>query len=80
MPEVIGDRGSGDYGSSSGNLGSSLGFNFETDLFGSNRKGAGNDFVGYFYDLKQTLKKSPLKSKLSLLLDDWEDPLYRGSR
>ena len=63
MPEVIGDRGSGDYGSSGNDLSGSLGFNFEMpDLFGSNRKGAGNDFVGYFYDLKQTHKKEPLKS------------------
>ena len=80
MPEVIGDRGSGDYGSSGNDLSGSLGFNFEMpDLFGSNRKGAGNDFVGYFYDLKQTHKKEP--SEIGKLLamskpDDWEDPLF----
>ena len=45
------------YGSGGDSVSGSLGFNFEMpDLFGSNRKGVGNDFVGYFYDLKQTKK------------------------
>lgn len=50
MPEVIGVPG-GTYGAGDG-LGG-LGFGFDMDLFGSNR-GTGNEFIGTFYDLKQS--------------------------
>ena len=58
MPEIVGVKGGTGYGRSGG-LGG-LGFGFEMDLFGSGRRvgddadGAGTEFVGTFYDLKQT--------------------------
>ena len=84
MPDIIGDKGTSGYGSGGDSVSGSLGFNFEMpDLFGSNRKGAGNDFVGYFYDLKQT-KKGEL-SEIGELLSmakpsDWEDPLFKQAQ
>ena len=51
------------------------------DLFGSNRKGAGNDFVGYFYDLKTNVQKRALEIGKLLAMskpDDWEDPLIEA--
>ena len=50
MPEIVGVPGGTGYGRGEG-LGG-LGFGFELDLFGSSR-GTGNEFIGYFYDLKQ---------------------------
>jgi hypothetical protein len=52
MPEIVGVKGGTGYGRSGG-LGG-LGFDFEMDLFGGNKRGTGNEFVGRFYDLKQT--------------------------
>jgi hypothetical protein len=52
LPEIAGVKGGTGYMDGGGGLG--IGFNWEMpDLFGSN-KGSGNEFVGYFYDLKQT--------------------------
>ncbi len=51
MPEIIGIRGGG-YGTGEGLGGLGFGFDLDMDLFGSD-KGAGNDFIGTFYDLKQ---------------------------
>lgn len=80
MPEIAGIKGGTSYGSGTGLAG--LGFNFDLDLFGSNSKGAGNDFVGHFYDLKQTRKGQP--SEIGQLLaqanGDWNDPNYGASR
>jgi hypothetical protein len=53
MPEMVGIKGGTGY-LANGGLGS-LGFDMEIpDLFGSNKRGKGNEFVGQFYDLKQT--------------------------
>jgi len=56
MPEIVGIKGGTGYGTGGG-LGG-LGFGFDMDLFGSSRRsgaeGGGNEFVGTFYDLKQT--------------------------
>ncbi len=53
MPELVGVKGGTGYGSGTG-LGG-LGFGFDMDLFGSSKsKGEGNEFIGHFYDLKQT--------------------------
>lgn len=52
MPEIVGVKGGTGYGRSGG-LGG-LGFDFDMDLFGGNKRGSGNEFVGHFYDLKQT--------------------------
>ncbi len=55
MPEIIGVKsglGSGPGGGLAG-----LGFGFDLDLFGSSKsRGTGNEFIGRFYDLKQTPK------------------------
>lgn len=65
MPEIVGVKGGTGYGRSGG-LGG-LGFGFEMDLFGSGRRsgddaeGAGTEFVGTFYDLKQTPEGEPTK-------------------
>ncbi len=55
MPEIIGVPGG--VGAAGEGLGG-LGFNFDMDLFGSNR-GTGNELIGTFYDLKQTPKNKP---------------------
>ena len=53
LPEVVGVRGG--LGSGAGGGFGGLGFDFDLpDLFGGNKRGNGNEFVGYFYDLKQT--------------------------
>ncbi len=59
MPEVIGVPG-GTYGTGDGLGGLGFGFtmDLDMDLFGSD-KGAGNDFVGTFYDLKQDDRGRP---------------------
>jgi hypothetical protein len=54
MPEIVGVKGGTGYGRSGG-LGG-LGFDFNMDLFGSNKRGAGNEFIGHFFDLKQDPK------------------------
>ena len=54
MPEIVGVKGGTGYGRSGG-LGG-LGFDFDMDLFGSDKRGAGNEFVGHFFDLKQDPK------------------------
>jgi hypothetical protein len=84
MPEMVGVRGGMGYGAGSGLAG--LGFGFEIpDLFGSNRRGSGNEFIGHFYDLKQTPAGRP--TDIGELLaraqsSDWEtDPdLIEASR
>ena len=84
MPDIVGDKGTSGYGSGGNGISESLGFNFAIpDLFGSNQKGAGNDFIGYFYDLKQN-KKGEL-SEIGELLSmakpsDWEDPLFKQAQ
>ena len=50
LPEIVGVAGGIGSGSGLGGLGP--GFSFDMDLFGSDN-GAGNDFLGSFYDLKQ---------------------------
>ncbi len=53
MPEIVGVKGGKGFGSGSGLSG--LGFGFDLDLFGSSKsRGTGNEFIGHFYDLKQT--------------------------
>ncbi len=53
MPEIVGVVGGMGAGRGEG-LGG-LGFNFDMDLFGSSKsRGSGNEFIGHFYDLKQT--------------------------
>ncbi len=55
MPEIIGVKGGLGTGPGGG-LGG-LGFGLDLDLFGSSKsRGTGNEFVGHFYDLKQTPK------------------------
>ncbi len=51
MPEIVGIKGGTGYGSD-GSLGG-LGFGFDMDLFGGSG-GKGDEFIGTFYDLKQT--------------------------
>ena len=55
MPEVVGVPGG--MGAGGGGMGG-LGFNFDMDLFGGSR-GTGNEFIGTFYDLKQTPDGEP---------------------
>lgn len=58
LPELAGIKGG--LGSGAGEGLSSIGFNFEIpDLFGSNARGSGNEFLGHFYDLKQTKDGDP---------------------
>ncbi len=53
MPEIVGIKGGAGFGAGEG-LGG-LGFGFDMDLFGSSKsRGGGNEFIGHFYDLKQT--------------------------
>lgn len=76
MPEIVGVKGGTGYGRAGG-LGG-LGFDFEMDLFGGNKRGSGNEFVGHFYDLKQT--RDGRRSEIGELVakaksTDWEtDP------
>jgi hypothetical protein len=76
MPEIVGVKGGAGYGQAGG-LGG-LGFDFEMDLFGGNKRGSGNEFLGHFYDLKQT--KDGRRTEIGELLakaksTDWEtDP------
>jgi len=58
LPEITGVKGGMGGGTGSGLGGLSLGFDFDMDLFGSNR-GTGNEFVGTLYDLKQTKGGKP---------------------
>ncbi|MBN2164626.1 MAG: hypothetical protein JXR25_03370 [Pontiellaceae bacterium] len=51
MPEIIGVRGG--VGAGTGRSLGGLGFGFDMDPFGAS-KGSGNEFIGAFYDLKQT--------------------------
>ena len=76
MPEITGVRGGTGLGSETG-LGS-LGFSMDLpDLFGSNRRGTGNEFVGHLYDLKQT-DDGEITNIGKLVAqrqsDDWQDP------
>lgn len=53
LPDTLGVRGGVGYGTGEG-LGN-IGFSLEIpDLFGSNRRGTGNEFIGQLYDLKQS--------------------------
>ncbi len=53
MPEIIGVKGGFSAGGGGGLA--SVGFGFDLDLFGSSKsRGGGNEFIGHFYDLKQT--------------------------
>ena len=76
MPEITGVRGGTGLGSRTG-LGS-LGFSMDLpDLFGSNRRGTGNEFVGHLYDLKQTDDGEITdigKLVAQRQSDDWQDP------
>ncbi|MBN2162399.1 MAG: hypothetical protein JXR25_08615 [Pontiellaceae bacterium] len=56
LPEIVGIAGG--IGTGNGLGGSTIGFDFDMNLFGSD-KGAGNDFIGTFYDLKQDKKGNP---------------------
>lgn len=61
MPEIVGVKGGTGYGRSGGlaGLGFSFGMDvFDMDLFGGSR-GTGNEFIGNFYDLKQTPAGKP---------------------
>ena len=72
MPEIVGVKGGAGYGRSGG-LGG-LGFDFEMDLFGGNKRGFGNEFVGRFYDLKQT--KDGRLTEIGELIDRAESTDY----
>lgn len=81
MPEIVGVKGGTGYGNGGG-LGG-LGFSFDLpDLFGSNSKGSGNEFVGHFYDLKQSKdgKLSAIGELLAKANGNWDDPSYKASR
>ena len=80
MPEIVGVPG-GTGAGSGGGLGG-LGFNFDMDLFGSNRRGNGNNFIGHFYDLKQTRngELSEIGTLLNAANGEWNDPRYQESR
>jgi hypothetical protein len=78
MPEIIGVKGGTGYGRSGG-LGG-LGFNFDMDLFGGDR-GTGNEFIGNFYDLKQTPDGRPTDIAKQLALDvEYNNPWNRDTQ
>ncbi|MBN2163156.1 MAG: hypothetical protein JXR25_02700 [Pontiellaceae bacterium] len=80
MPEIVGVPGGMGAGAGGG-LGSP-GFEFDMDVFGSNRRGKGDEFVGRFYDLKQT--KNGELSEIGKLFNaangEWDDPHFQESR
>ncbi len=78
MPEIVGVPGG--LGAAGEGLGG-LGFNFDMDLFGSNSKGSGNEFVGHFYDLKQTRKGelSEIGELFAKANGNWKDPNFHES-
>ena len=57
LPELAGIKGGLGYLNDAGGLGE-IGFNLDMNIFGGD-KGSGNEFVGTFYDLKQTKRGKP---------------------
>lgn len=71
MPEIVGVKGGTGYGRSGGlgGLGFSFGMElFDMDLFGGSR-GTGNEFIGNFYDLKQSPSGKPTEIGKQAALD-----------
>ncbi|MBN2163345.1 MAG: hypothetical protein JXR25_08330 [Pontiellaceae bacterium] len=66
MPEIVGVAGGTGYGAGGG-FGPGFSLDLDMTLFGSD-KGAGNDFVGTFYDLKQDAKGK--LTKIGELVDE----------
>jgi hypothetical protein len=76
MPEIVGVKGGTGYGRSGG-LGG-LGFSFDMDLFGGSR-GTGNEFIGNFYDLKQTPGGRPTEIGKQAAIDLTNSDQYNRS-
>ncbi len=72
LPEIVGVKGGLGAG---GGSGFSLGFDFDLDLFGGNSD-AGNQFIGTFYDLKQTADGEP--SRIGELFASKGEGLYEA--